>query len=117
MCVIEVRYFSDVLCILAYASQAHIDAVRNTFGDTVRIKHQFCSVFGDTARKVTSTWNGKGGYYAFNAICDKSDPKAGVRCSNFCFQPQTEIRLRNTSNSLVNHKTGTVSFKPGSWYS
>jgi predicted DsbA family dithiol-disulfide isomerase len=67
MSVVEVTYFSDVLCIWAYASQARLEAVRSTFGDTVRIKHQFCSVFGDTARKITSTWNDKGGYDAFNA--------------------------------------------------
>ncbi len=67
MNVIEVRYFSDVLCIWAYASQARLDAVRSTFADAVRIKHQFCSVFGDTTRKITSTWNDKGGYDAFNA--------------------------------------------------
>lgn len=67
MSVIEVTYFSDVLCIWAYASQARLDAVRITFADAVRIKHQFCSVFGDTARKITSTWKDKGGYDAFNA--------------------------------------------------
>ncbi|MDO8874578.1 MAG: DsbA family protein [Pseudolabrys sp.] len=67
MSVIEVRYFSDILCIWAYASQARLDAVRNTFADAVRIEHQFCSVFGNTARKITSTWNDQGGYDAFNA--------------------------------------------------
>ena len=56
MSTVEVTYFSDILCIWAYASQARIDAVRDKFSDTVRIKHQFCSVFGDTARKITSIW-------------------------------------------------------------
>ena len=51
----------------AYASQARIDAVKETFGDTVRIENRFCSVFGDTARKITSTWKDKGGYKGFNA--------------------------------------------------
>ena len=41
-------------------------AVKEQFGDAVRIKHQFCSVFGDTARKITSSWNDKGGYGGFN---------------------------------------------------
>jgi predicted DsbA family dithiol-disulfide isomerase len=67
MSVVEVTYFSDVLCIWAYASQARVDAVKEKFGDAVRIKHQFCSVFGDTARKITSTWNEKGGYDGFNS--------------------------------------------------
>ncbi|MBK7473236.1 MAG: hypothetical protein IPI73_24025 [Betaproteobacteria bacterium] len=44
---VEITYFSDVLCIWAYASQARIDAVKDTFGDAVRIEHRFCSVFAD----------------------------------------------------------------------
>ncbi len=63
----EVTYFSDILCVWAYASETRIDAVKNKFSDTVRIKNQFCSVFGDTARKITSNWNHKGGYDGFNA--------------------------------------------------
>jgi predicted DsbA family dithiol-disulfide isomerase len=66
MSVVEVTYFSDVLCIWAYASQARVDAVKVQFGDAVLIKQQFCSVFGDTARKITSTWTDKGGYDGFN---------------------------------------------------
>jgi len=66
MSVVEITYFSDVLCIWAYASQARIDAVKEKFGDDVRIRQQFCSVFGDTARKVSSAWNDRGGYEGFN---------------------------------------------------
>jgi predicted DsbA family dithiol-disulfide isomerase len=67
MSVVEVTYFSDVLCIWAYASQTRIDAVKDKFGDTVQIKHQFCSIFGDTARKIISTWHDRGGYGGFNS--------------------------------------------------
>jgi predicted DsbA family dithiol-disulfide isomerase len=67
MSVVEVTYFSDVLCIWAYASQVRLDAIKEKFGDAVRIKHYFCSVFGDTARKITTTWNDKGEYDGFNA--------------------------------------------------
>ncbi len=67
MSVVEVTYFSDVLCVWAYVSQARVDAVKEKFGDKVQIKHQFCSVFGDTTRKITSAWNGKGEYEGFNA--------------------------------------------------
>jgi predicted DsbA family dithiol-disulfide isomerase len=65
--VIEVTYFSDVLCIWAYASQARVNAVKEQFGHSVQIKHRFCSVFGDTAGKITSTWKDKGGYDGFNS--------------------------------------------------
>jgi len=66
MNVVEITYFSDVLCIWAYASQARIDAVNRKFADAVRIKHRFVSVFGDTATKITSTWKDQGGYEGFN---------------------------------------------------
>jgi predicted DsbA family dithiol-disulfide isomerase len=67
MSVVDITYFSDVLCIWAYVSQARINAVKVQFGDAVRVKHQFCSVFGDATRKITSTWNDRGGYDGFNA--------------------------------------------------
>ena len=64
---VEIAYFSDVLCIWAYASQARIDAVRDTFGEAVRLEHRFCSVFADTAGKIASAWKDKGGYAGFNS--------------------------------------------------
>lgn len=67
MNVVEITYFSDVLCVWAYVSQARIDAVEAKFGDAVRIEHRFCSIFGDTSHKITSIWKDKGGYDGFNA--------------------------------------------------
>jgi predicted DsbA family dithiol-disulfide isomerase len=67
MNVVEITYFSDVLCVWAYVSQARIDAVKEKFGAAVRIENRFCSVFGDTARKITSTWKDRGGYEGFNS--------------------------------------------------
>jgi hypothetical protein len=60
-------YFSDVLCVWAYVSQARVNATKDKFRDSVRIEHRFCSVFGDTDGKITSTWGHKGGYEGFNA--------------------------------------------------
>lgn len=67
MTVVQVSYFSDILCIWAYAAQARIGAVKEKFGDMVRLDYRFCSVFGDTARKIISTWHDKGKYVGFNA--------------------------------------------------
>jgi predicted DsbA family dithiol-disulfide isomerase len=67
MSVVEISYFSDALCVWAYVSQARVDAVTEKFGDAVRIEPRFCSVFGDTAGKISSTWKDKGGYAGFNA--------------------------------------------------
>jgi predicted DsbA family dithiol-disulfide isomerase len=41
-------------------------AVEEKFGDSVRIRHRFCSVFGDTAEKIKLNWKEKGGYEGFN---------------------------------------------------
>ncbi len=67
MSVVQISYFSDVLCIWAYAAQARIDAVKEKFGNTVRLDYRFCSVFGDTARKITLAWKDKGEYAGFNS--------------------------------------------------
>lgn len=67
MSVVKVSYFSDALCIWAYIAQARIDAVKEKFGDSVRLEHRFCSVFGNTALKIPSTWRDKGEYAGFNA--------------------------------------------------
>lgn len=67
MGVVKVSYFSDALCIWAYIAQARIDAVKEKFGDAVRLDHRFCSVFGNTAVKIPTTWRDKGEYAGFNA--------------------------------------------------
>src|SRR6516165_2606267 len=67
MGIIEISYFSDVLCVWAYISEVRIDAIKEKFGEAVRIEHHFCSVFGDTATKVNTMWKEKGGYAGFNA--------------------------------------------------
>ncbi|WP_291869429.1 DsbA family protein [Bradyrhizobium sp.] len=67
MSVVKVSYFSDVLCIWAYVAQARLDAVRDKFGDAVRLDQRFCSVFGNTPLKIPTTWRDKGEYAGFNA--------------------------------------------------
>ena len=67
MSVVQVSYFSDVLCIWAYATQARVDALKEEFGDRVRLDYRFCSVFGDAARKIPLTWRDKGEYAGFNS--------------------------------------------------
>ena len=64
---VDVTYYSDILCIWAYISQARINAVKEKFVKEVRIEHRFCSVFGDTAQKVAATSKTKGGYEGFNS--------------------------------------------------
>lgn len=64
---VKITYFSDVLCIWAYISQARIDALNDKFAAGVAVDYRFCSVFGDTEQKVGAGWKAKGGYEGFNA--------------------------------------------------
>lgn len=67
MSAVDITYFSDVLCVWAYAAQARIDAVKEKFGNAVRIEHRFCSVFGNTTQKIPTAWKDRGGFEGFNS--------------------------------------------------
>jgi predicted DsbA family dithiol-disulfide isomerase len=64
---IRIVYFTDILCVWAYIAQLRVDEVHARFGPKVRWESRFCPVFGDTARKMATTWASKGGYEGFNA--------------------------------------------------
>ena len=51
----------------AYFAQPRVDAVKAQFGDQVHFEVRFCSVFGDSARKIANAWGEKGLYEGFNA--------------------------------------------------
>lgn len=63
---VRVTYFSDLLCVWAYVSQARIAQANAQFGDDIAIESRFCSVFPDTARKIPAQWKERGGYDGFN---------------------------------------------------
>jgi predicted DsbA family dithiol-disulfide isomerase len=63
---VSITYFSDVLCIWAYAAQIRLDEIGRSFGADVHIDYKFCSVFGDTAHKIGRGWADRGGYQGFN---------------------------------------------------
>ena len=62
---LALTYYSDVLCVWAYISQARVDEVAVKFFDEVSIDYRFCSVFGDTAHKIGVGWAKRGGYEGF----------------------------------------------------
>ncbi|MEP7209339.1 MAG: DsbA family protein [Alphaproteobacteria bacterium] len=64
---VPITYFSDVLCVWAYVAQLRVDALKAAYGDKVRFEQRFCSVFGDTARKIADSWKTGDSYKAFNA--------------------------------------------------
>jgi len=62
---ISLTYYSDLLCVWAYISQARVDEVAARFSDEVAIDYRFCSVFGDTAYKIGTGWAERGSYAGF----------------------------------------------------
>jgi predicted DsbA family dithiol-disulfide isomerase len=62
---IALTYYSDVLCVWAYISQARVDEVATRFPNEVSIDYRFCSIFGDTAHKITTGWADRGGYAGY----------------------------------------------------
>ncbi len=62
---VELLYFSDILCVWAYAAQIRLDELRRHFGDQVVIRHRFISVFGNTGQRIGEAWKDRGGYAAY----------------------------------------------------
>lgn len=65
--VVDMIYFSDLLCVWAYCAQIRLDEVRRNFGDQVRISLKFISVFGDVETKIGKGWADRGGFQGYNA--------------------------------------------------
>ena len=64
---VHISYFSDVLCVWAFIAQARVDEIKQQFGDRVDLEFRFCSVFGNTAKKIGEGWRPRGGFEGFNA--------------------------------------------------
>ena len=62
---IPILYFSDVLCVWAWFAEMRLAEVSRNFGAHIAFEVRFCSVFGDTQRKIATAWGEKGGYDGF----------------------------------------------------
>ena len=62
---LSLTYYSDLLCVWAYISQARVDEVRRHFSDSISIDYRFCAVFGDTEHKIGVGWAKRGGFSGF----------------------------------------------------
>jgi predicted DsbA family dithiol-disulfide isomerase len=63
---VQVSYYSDVLCIWAYAAERRLQELVEAFGDQISIDNRYCSVFPDAWGKIEAKWVAKGGYGGFN---------------------------------------------------
>lgn len=56
-----VSYFSDVLCVWAYAAQIKLEELRRQFGDAISVQYHFLPLFGDVAGHIDAAWGDRGG--------------------------------------------------------
>ena len=64
---VEILYYTDILCIWAYAAQIRIDELKRQYGDRIGIRNRFVSVFGSTGDRIGKGWENRGGYDGFSA--------------------------------------------------
>lgn len=62
---VDVAYFSDLLCVWAYAAEARVQELVSQLEAEVRIERRYFGVFGDTAHKIGVGWQQRGGYEGF----------------------------------------------------
>jgi len=63
---VQISYYSDVLCIWAYAAQHRIEQLARKFNNDISINAHFCSVFPDAWGKIEDSWKSRGGFEGFN---------------------------------------------------
>lgn len=56
-----ISYFSDVLCVWAYAAQIKLEELRRQFGEAISVQYHFLPLFGDVAGHIDTAWGDRGG--------------------------------------------------------
>lgn len=64
---IKLTYFSDLLCIWAYISQARVDELRDSFGARIEFDYRFIPVFGAVEHHIDKGWQARGGREGYAA--------------------------------------------------
>lgn len=64
---IPIEYFSDVLCVWAYAAQIRLDELRRQFGPRVELRYHFIPLFGCIDCRIHGDWKKQGGLAGFAA--------------------------------------------------
>ena len=60
-----ISYFSDVLCVWAYATQVKLDELRRQFGNQILVEYHFLPLFGNVSARIDNGWSEKGGAAAY----------------------------------------------------
>lgn len=63
---VRISYFSDILCVWAYAGERRLEQLAGNFGAEILIETHFCQVFPDAWGKISQNWQARGGFEGFN---------------------------------------------------
>lgn len=61
-----IEYFSDVLCVWAYAAQPRLDQLKQDFGEHVDLHYRFIPLFAAAQQRIADNWGEDDGLSAFN---------------------------------------------------
>ncbi len=67
----RISYFSDILCVWAYAAQRRLEQLVQTFGDEISVDAHFCSIFPDAWGKIGENWKDRDGFSGFARHIDE----------------------------------------------
>ncbi len=62
---IHVSYFSDILCVWAYAAQIRLDELQRRHGGDIRVSYHFIPIFGSTEHRIGEGWKDRGGFEGY----------------------------------------------------
>jgi len=64
---IRIEFFSDLLCVWAYAAQIRLDELQKHYASAIALHYHFIPVFGCTQRRIAEGWREKGGFEGYSA--------------------------------------------------
>ncbi|WP_158583884.1 DsbA family oxidoreductase [Salinibius halmophilus] len=62
---LQIDYFSDVLCVWAWIAQVRNDKLQSDYGDQIALTPKFMNLFGNTEQRIAQGWQDRGGYHGF----------------------------------------------------
>ena len=63
--IIQLDYFSDILCVWSYIAQVRVDELREKLGNKISISYHYINIFGCTENRIKNGWKDRGGYAGF----------------------------------------------------
>lgn len=70
--IVQIDYYTDVLCVWAWIVQRRIDEIDAEWGDKVALNNFCVDVFGNTGNRIGKGWAERGGFDAFAKHVEES---------------------------------------------